>query len=145
MRKHGNKPAHWLRLTLLSALITSSSAWAEIAVIVHPSNGASVSSEEVQRLFLGKLKSFPAGGEANPVNQKEGIAVREQFNQAVLGKSESQLKAYWSQLVFTGKGTPPKELDNDDAVKAYVAGTPSGIGYIDASKVDGSVKVVLKQ
>ncbi|HEX4911845.1 MAG TPA: phosphate ABC transporter substrate-binding protein [Permianibacter sp.] len=132
-----------LCLTLCCLLTTV--AQAEVAVIVNPGNGASLSSEDVQRLFLGKLKSFPGGGEATPVNQKEGQPAREQFNQAVLNKSESQLKAYWSQLVFTGKGTPPKELDNDDAIKALVASTPGAIGYIDAAKVDGSVKVVLKQ
>lgn len=132
-------------LCLTLCCLLSAVAQAEVAVIVNPGNGASLSSEDVQRLFLGKLKSFPGGGEATPVNQKEGQPAREQFNQAVLNKSESQLKAYWSQLVFTGKGTPPKELDNDDAIKALVASTPGAIGYIDAAKVDGSVKVVLKQ
>ena len=132
-------------LCLTLCCLLSAVAQAEVAVIVNPGNGASLSSEDVQRLFLGKLKSFPGGGEATPVNQKEGQPAREQFNQAVLNKSESQLKAYWSQLVFTGKGTPPKELDNDDAIKTLVASTPGAIGYIDAAKVDGSVKVVLKQ
>lgn len=132
-------------LCLTLCCLLSAAAQAEVAVIVNPGNGASLSAEDVQRLFLGKLKSFPGGSEATPVNQKEGQPAREQFNQAVLNKSESQLKAYWSQLVFTGKGTPPKELDNDDAIKALVASTPGAIGYIDAAKVDGSVKVVLKQ
>lgn len=134
-----------LRTVFAISLLFVGAASAEVAVIVHPGNGASLSAEDVQRLFLGKLKSFPGGADASPVNLKEGQSAREQFNQAVLGKSEAQLKAYWSQLVFTGKGTPPKELDNDDAVKAFVAATPAGIGYIDASKVDGSVKVILKQ
>jgi ABC-type phosphate transport system substrate-binding protein len=133
------------RILLIALSLLSTVAGAEVAVVVHPSNSATMSADDVQRLFLGKLKSFPGGGDANPVNLKEGQSTREQFNQGVLGKSESQLKAYWSQLVFTGKGTPPKELDNDDAIKAYVASTPGGIGYIDASKVDGSVKVILKQ
>ena len=132
-------------LCLTLCCLLSAVAQAEVAVIVNPGNGASLSSEDVQRLFLGKLKSFPGGVEATPVNQKEGQPAREQFNQAVLNKSESQLKAYWSQLVFTGKGTPPKELENDDAIKTLVASTPGAIGYIDAAKVDGSVKVVLKQ
>ena len=135
-----------MRLLALLFVITGMvmPAQADVVVIVNPGNAASLSADDVQRLFLGKLKSFPGGGEANPINQKEGQPSREQFNQTILSKSESQLKAYWSQLVFTGKGTPPKELDNDEAVKAFVANTPAGIGYIDASKVDGSVKVILK-
>ncbi|NQD38114.1 phosphate ABC transporter substrate-binding protein [Permianibacter sp. IMCC34836] len=134
-----------LRILPLLLGLMAGAVHAEVAVIVHPGNAAALSSDDIQKLFLGKIKSFPAGGEATPVNLKEGSAVREQFNQGLLGKSESQVKAYWSQLVFTGKGTPPKELDNDEAVKAFVASTPAGVGYIDASKVDGTVKVVLKQ
>lgn len=129
---------------ILVATMFSAIAHAGVAVIVHPSNTSSVSEEDVQRLFLGKSKSFPSGGEATPINSKDAGS-RDQFNQAVLGKNESQVKAYWSQLVFTGKGTPPKELDSDDAVKAFVASTPNAIGYIDASKVDGSVKAVISK
>ena len=129
----------WMLVPCLSLPV-----FADVAVITHPSNATSLTADDVQRLFLGKNKSFPGGGEATPVSNKND-AVREQFNQVLLGKNESQIKAYWSQLVFTGKGTPPKELDSDDAVKQFVANNPTAIGYIDAAKVDGSVKVVLKQ
>ncbi len=132
---------------ILSAVIAllSVGAQAETAVIVNPANGASVTPDDVQRLFLGKIKNFPGGGDAVAFNLKEGNATREAFNQSVLSKNESQLKAYWSQLVFTGKGTPPKEAADDDEMKKWVAGNPNAIGYIDAGKVDGSVKVLFKQ
>jgi hypothetical protein len=48
-------------------------------------------------------------------------------------------------MVFTGKGTPPKEVADDAAVKSFVATTPGAVGYIDESKVDASVKVLLKK
>ena len=118
---------------------------AEVAVIVHPSSGVdSLSEDDVARLFLGKTKSFPNGNQAVPINQNEGSATRDKFNEAVCKKNASQYKAYWSQLVFTGKGTPPKEGGDDAAVKALVAATPNAIGYVDASAVDASVKVVFK-
>jgi ABC-type phosphate transport system substrate-binding protein len=127
---------------LMPLLMLAPLTEAGVAVIVNPANAASLSEDDVQRLFLGKTKSFPGGAEATPVDNKTA-ASREAFNQALLGKNESQVKAYWSQLVFTGKGTPPKELDNDAAVKAFVAANPGAIGYIDAGQVDGSVKAVL--
>lgn len=118
---------------------------AEVAVIVHPSSGVdSLSEDDVARLFLGKTKSFPNGNQAVPINQNEGSATRDKFNEAVCKKNASQYKAYWSQLVFTGKGTPPKEGGDDAAVKALVAATPNAISYVDASAVDASVKVVFK-
>ncbi len=75
-------------------------------------------------------------------NQNEGSAAREAFNDKVLGKSSSQLKAYWSRLIFTGKGTPPKESGSDADVVSLVAKNPNLVGYVDAAAVDGSVKVV---
>ena len=137
--------------TLLNSLVATffaivvNIAIAEVAVIVHPSAGvASLTEDDVSRLFLGKAKSFPGGAQAVPINQNEGSAAREKFNEAVCKKNASQYKAYWSQLVFTGKGTPPKDAGDDAAVKALVAANPNMIGYIDASAVDASVKVVYK-
>jgi ABC-type phosphate transport system substrate-binding protein len=103
-----------------------------------------LTEEDVSRLFLGKAKSFPDGAQAVPINQNEGSAIRDKFNEAVCKKNASQYKAYWSQLVFTGKGTPPKDGGDDAAVKALISANPNMIGYVDASQVDASVKVVYK-
>ncbi|WP_331351157.1 phosphate ABC transporter substrate-binding protein [Cellvibrio sp. UBA7671] len=132
----------------LAATLTlgiASFAWAEVAVIVHPSAGFdSLTEDDVARLFLGKSKSFPAGAQAVPVNQNEGSAARDKFNEAICKKNASQYKAYWSQLVFTGKGTPPKDAGDDAAVKTLIAANPNMIGYVDAGAVDATVKVVFK-
>jgi ABC-type phosphate transport system substrate-binding protein len=132
-------------LIAVGLAVCISGANAEVAVIVHPSSAVeSLTEDDVARLFLGKAKSFPNGTQAIPINQNEGSAVRDKFNEAVCKKNASQYKAYWSQLVFTGKGTPPKDGGDDAAVKAQVAATPNAISYVDASAVDASVKVVLK-
>ena len=119
--------------------------WAEVAVIVHPSAAFdSLTEDDIARIFLGKSKSFPNGTQAVPVNQHEGSAARDKFNEGVCKKNASQYKAYWSQLVFTGKGAPPKDAGDDSAVKTLVAANPTMIGYVDSAAVDASVKVVFK-
>jgi ABC-type phosphate transport system substrate-binding protein len=115
---------------------------AEIAIVVNPANANAVSNDELSRLFLGRASSFADGSKATAVNLAEGQAAREEFDSKVLNRSAAQLKAYWSKLVFTGKGTPPKELTADAAVKAAVAADASAIGYISSASVDSSVKVV---
>jgi len=115
---------------------------AEIAIITHPSNPETLDVKDISRIFTGKAKAFPNGNQAIPLNQAEGSPVTEEFNKKVLNKSASQIKAYWSKLVFTGKGTPPKEIDNAAEIISLVAANPNFIGYVDASLVDGSVKVV---
>lgn len=134
----------WLKISLIPLALSAQFAFAEVAVIVHPSNAAAVDQAEITRLFTGRGATFASGSKATPINQAESAAVRGDFDSKVLGKSSSQMKAYWSKLVFTGKGTPPKEVADDAAVKAAVAADATAIGYIDASKVDASVKVVGK-
>lgn len=135
-------------MTMLIAVLgfsVSAAAFAEVAVIVHPSVSiASMTDEDVARIFLGKSNNFPGGGQAVPINQDEGSPIRDKFNEAICKKNASQYKAYWSQLVFTGKGTPPKDAGKDAAVKALIAANPNMIGYVDAGSVDSSVKVVFK-
>ncbi|MBV1904893.1 MAG: phosphate ABC transporter substrate-binding protein, partial [Pseudomonadales bacterium] len=117
---------------------------AEIAVIVHPSNNSTFDSDSVVRIFLGKTKAFPNGTQAVPINLDSQTGERVSFEKLVLNKTASQLKAYWSKLVFTGKGTPPKEVPSAE-IRALIASNPNLIGYIDAAQVDGTVKVVFKK
>ncbi|MCG8315256.1 MAG: phosphate ABC transporter substrate-binding protein [Pseudomonadales bacterium] len=118
---------------------------AETAIIVNPGNGVGdLSDKDISAIFLGKKKKFPGGGTAVPVDQDDDSPLRDSFNQSVLGKNASQLKSYWAQRVFTGKGQPPKQVGSDADVKKLVAENPAMIGYIDAGAVDGSVKVVHK-
>ncbi len=137
--------------TILVALIITfglpcfmTTAIADIAVIVNTSSSvSSLTLDEVKKLFLGKKKKFPGGGKASPVEQVEGSTIRNTFNAKVLSKSGKQLQSYWSKIIFSGKGTPPDSVANDMAVKSWVITNRNGIGYIDSSQVDGSVKVIL--
>ena len=125
--------------------IASSMSFAETSVIVSASNpNSTMDQATISRIFLGKAKSFPDGSQALPVDQNTGSETREAFNSTVLSKSDSQLKSYWSRLIFTGKGTPPKQAGTDAEIKALVANNPNIIGYVDSAAVDGTVKVVHK-
>lgn len=117
---------------------------AEVAVIVNAANANTVDASNISRIFLGKAKAFANGEVIEVINLKAGTPSRDAFESAALNKSASQIKAYWSKRVFSGKGKPPKELASDAEVLAYIAANKSAIGYIDASLVDASVKVVAK-
>lgn len=130
---------------LLAAVGLPTTALADLAIVVHPNNPvASLSPDEVNRIYLGKEKKFPDGNEVTPLDQDPGNPAREQFYDAVVGKSEAQAKAYWSKLIFTGKGTPPRTAGDDAEIKAAVAADPTALSYIDAGAADDSVKVVLR-
>jgi hypothetical protein len=125
-------------LILLFSVVTH----AEVVVIVHPSNNNSFAKDEVEALFMVKKSSFADGSKASAYYLSADDPVRHQFDEKLLGKSSSQLKAYWSKLVFTGKGTPPPELSNSSEAVAKVAGDVTAIAYVDKTAVNDGVKVV---
>ncbi|EAW26778.1 hypothetical protein ATW7_09556 [Alteromonadales bacterium TW-7] len=130
------------KLILASALsLCSINAFAEVAVIVNAGNANALDADTIKKIYLGKAKSFGDGTKVNPVNQ-DGTSAADEFNDKVVGKSGSQLNAYWSKLVFTGKGTPPEKLGSDQAVIDFVAANADAIGYVDSAKVSDNVKVV---
>ncbi|MAZ86729.1 MAG: phosphate ABC transporter substrate-binding protein [Cellvibrionaceae bacterium] len=126
------------------ATFFSATALSEVAVVVHPSNDNALTKADVTRIFLGKKRAYPNGSEAIPVDQTDGSAVRTEFVHTMLKKNDQQLKAYWAQLLFTGKSTPPKDVGGSAEVKALIAKNPALIGYIDANQLDDSVRVVLR-
>jgi len=125
-------------------LSLSSNIYADTVVIVGSDSGLNeISAKEAKSIFLGKSKKLPDGKAATPVEQPTESTNREAFNKKILKKNEQKLKAYWSKKVFSGKGKPPKQLNDDAAVKIFVNKTDGAIGYIDSKNIDSSVKTVL--
>lgn len=129
---------------LLLLATISTTCYADIAVIVHPKNALSqASTEEISKIFLAKTKTFSNGKKIELLDLEEGDETRNQFYQAVANKTPSQVKAYWSRLIFTGKGQPPQVLMDSDEIVEAIAETENGIGYIDLGSLNDSVKVIL--
>ena len=133
-----------IKSALLGALLTfaANTVFAEVAVIVHPANDSSLQADDIAKLYLGKSKKFSNGQSAIALDRGEGTELRVKFLESTVGKDESQMKSYWSRLIFTGKGIPPKVVETDAEVKDLVSRNPDTIGYIDAGAVDDTVKVV---
>ena len=128
-----------LKAALAAAVLASSMpAFAEVVVVVNPkAPDATMTKEQIAQFFLGKSSAM------TPIDQPEDAPVRAEFYKKVTDKDAAQAKALWSKLVFTGKATPPKEVGSSADVKKAIAANPKGIGYIEKSAVDATVKVVL--
>jgi len=131
-----------IKSVLCCSVLFSSSSFADVAVIVNTANSATIDDGEIPRIFLGKIKKFSSGDQVTLVNLKYNEPVRNEFENKVLSKKPSQVKAYWAKLMFSGKGKPPKELASDKDILAFVAANPSAVGYVAEASVDGSVKVI---
>ncbi len=126
------------------ALLWTAQSQAEIVVIVSANSPvATLSEAQVSDIFLCRNATFPGGSQAVPIDQAEGSPIRLEFYSKTTGKTPELLKAYWSKMIFTGQGEPPRELSDSEKIKKMVANNPHYIGYIDKSAVDSSVKMVL--
>lgn len=77
------------------------------------------------------------------LDQNQGKTQTE-FYLGLLRKSPDEVNAYWTKLVFTEKAYPPTKLTGDKQVKEWLDLNPLAIGYIDASSLDSSVRVLLE-
>lgn len=124
--------------------LSATAASAELAVIVAADSPVTtLSADQVADIFLGKTGRFPGGGRAVPIDAPENHPLRGEFYATVIGTTPPQLRAYWSKLIFTGRGRPPRVAANGETIKELVAEHPELIGYIDKRRLDSTVKVVV--
>ena len=131
-------------LAIVLACCAPCAAAGELVVIVSAKSPVSVlRQDQVADIFLGQMGNFPGGLEAVALDQRIGSPERDEFYSKVTAKTPPLVKAYWSKMIFTGRGQPPREVAGSAAIRKMVADNPSLIGYIDKSALDPSVKAVL--
>jgi len=131
-----------------TALLLGLSAMAHSEVDVIGNKADSVGhlgESQVAKLYLGKASKLPDGTVVEVVDLPVGNPVREEFYNKVLHKTERQVRAYWAKRIFTGKGSPPATLPDEQAVVDWVAGGRGRLGYVSGSAVSDRVKVLLRK
>jgi len=133
----------WAALSLALS-VASMAATADVVVVVSAKSAVTtLSKSQAVDIFLGRVSRFPNGVLAVPIDQTDGSSIRDEFYAKMAGKSPAQIKAYWSKIIFTGRGQPPKTVSNSIEMKKRLLENPTAIGYIEDSKVDDSVRVLL--
>lgn len=135
--------ARLLGATALALACTLSHAGELVVIVSARSSIEALRADQVAAIFLGQSARFPDGALATALDQPIGSNERNQFYLRVTGKTPALLKAHWSKLVFTGRGQPPRELQDSAAVRRAVAEDPGAIGYIEREALDPSVRQVL--
>ena len=116
-----------------------------LVIVVHPDNPtAALGNSDLMRLWMGKTRQFPGGTPAVPASLSASDPSRTLFDATVLNKTSNQVRAYWAQQIFTGRGTPPREFASVNDLRDWVANTPEAIAYLPEQAVDKSVRIVQK-
>lgn len=117
------------------------SAAGGLVVVVNTGSGVdALTRAQAINIFMGRYKKLPSGISALPVDENGAKAA---FYKTLVGKDLPEIQSYWARLVFSGQGSPPRQMEHADEVVEIVANNKGAIGYIDKKKVDARVRVVL--
>jgi len=138
-----------LRL-LMFAMVAVGLASASIAadehgfkVIVNPDMPVDAADRDFLRdAYLKKATVWSNGETVHPIDLASRFAARDGFTARVIRKTPSQIRTYWNQQIFSGKGVPPPEADSIADALAYVLATKGAVAYIPAEADPGRAKVI---
>jgi hypothetical protein len=111
-------------------------------IIVHPESSITqIDRTTLRNAFLKKTTSWASGKTIRPIGLTPKFPARSRFVSEVLKKTTAQLKSYWNQQIFSGKGVPPPEKDVPSVI-AYVLANQGAVAFVPASVDAGKAKVI---
>lgn len=117
----------------------------EFAIFTLNNELPPLSKSKARMLYRGKSKKIGGSLKIVLVDLPETSMHREDFYSMLLGKSVSQMNGYWAGLAFSGKGSPPEELDGDDIkqILKWLNDNPNGIAYAPIESVPEEVNILI--
>ena len=123
--------------------LLSGFSMAEVMVVAHvKSNLSSVDLKTLKKVFLGKTSKI-SGMKITAVTLPDANAIKVEFDQKVLKKDPGKMTAYWSTRIFTGKGKPLAQVQDESEMLKFLATNKSALGYMSADSLTSNVKVLL--
>ena len=83
---------------------------------------------EVRNLFMGNTIDVVL----EPVSLPPETLTRAVFNTKIIGLTESRIQSYWSQMRFSGRSKPPKEMQDVENLLAYISTHKGTVAFFPA-------------
>lgn len=118
--------------------------WEGLAIVVNRKNSATnVTLPQLRAMFFGERKFWTCRRRINLTAMRRGTAERQTVLRMIYKMDDTDLDRYFFYQVYKGEdSSSPTTLQTPADVKKFVVSTPGALGYIRASDVDDSVKVV---
>ncbi len=114
-----------------------------VVVMAKDSKIENLDDRHVANIFLTRTNRFPNGKKAIPIELKNSD-IRSSFYEEISGKNPTQLMAYWTTLIFSGKGKPPKGYKNVETLITRLENNPGCISYLSLAQVTDDLKIVYR-
>lgn len=138
-------PRRWIALAAILLSVVAHPAHAQILIVTAGDSAVEhLSRDDAEQLYLGRRAALSARTPLLLLDLPPG-EVRDQFYRHIAGKNPSQIRAYWSRMVFTGRALPPKEAASADDARRLLLENPGAIGYLPADYAnDPSLRILLR-
>jgi ABC-type phosphate transport system substrate-binding protein len=115
-----------------------------LAIVVNVSNSTeNLSMAELRKIFLGERSHWPNGRRITLVMMEPGQPERAVVLSMICQMNESEFNNHFLHGLFTGEVfASPKTLATPIGVRKFIFNVPGAIGYLRATDVDASVKVI---
>jgi phosphate transport system substrate-binding protein len=115
-----------------------------LAIVVNQSNPVdNLTMQDLRTVFLGERSHWPNGRRITLVMLEPGQPERKAILREIYRMNENDFSRHFLQGLFTGEVfVSPKTLATPVGVRKFVFNVPGAIGYVRASEVDDSVKVI---
>lgn len=130
------------RLLGIIAFLAAAAGHAELAVVAG--KGSSIErldGQEVANIFLARTTQLRDGTRVHPVELNNN-AFKAAFYREISGKTLAQVNSYWTTLVFTGKGKPPRSVEDPSQVVELLNSDPHAVAYLPVGKATESLKIL---
>lgn len=99
-------------------------------------------ANEIKAIYMARRNEFPSGQPVVALDNDEESQLYENFYKKVLHKNVSDINSYWSRKLFTGGGSPPRQIASKAELIEMVANNPQFIAYVEGDVKSDKVKVV---
>jgi hypothetical protein len=122
-------------LLKLLALLLATTANADVWVVVGKTSPIEkLNEQEAANIFLAKTNRLADGSRITTLKLMDPNN-ESSFYYKISGKNPSQITSYWTALIFTGKGKPPKEFTDRHKLLAELTQKPEAIAYISSEQM----------
>jgi len=102
-------------------------------VISLRSGVGSLSSSDIQAIYLGRSLYWPNGLPVHPFNRPASSGAGKKFYSDVLGMSSSRYREYWDSGPLGG--SRPDAISDAEVLVGRIAATPGAVGYLLESEL----------
>ena len=121
-----------------------SAAERSLAIVVNVSNPVDdLAMADLRRVFLGERGHWQNGRRITLVMLERGWPERDAVLTSIYHMNETEFNKHFLHGVFTGEVfVSPKTLSTPEGVRKFIFNVPGAIGYLRATDVDKTVKVI---